>query len=71
VSLVTLHAVKTAAVNRHDRALHVNQIILAQLLSFPIKDCAIWEYDLANSSVKIAHRFLDLQAQSGVIVALQ
>ena len=24
VSLVTLHAVKTAAVNRHDRALHVN-----------------------------------------------
>jgi hypothetical protein len=28
-------------VNRHDRALHVNQIILAQVLSFPIKDCAI------------------------------
>jgi hypothetical protein len=42
VSLVALHAIKTAAVNRHDRALHVNQIILAQLLPFPIKDCAIF-----------------------------
>ena len=40
VTLVTLDAVKTPAVNRHDRALHVNQIILAQLLPFPIKDCA-------------------------------
>jgi hypothetical protein len=41
VALVTLHAIKPAAVNRHDRTLHVNQIILAQVLSFPIKDCAI------------------------------
>jgi hypothetical protein len=40
VALVTLHAIKPAAVHRHDRALHVYQIILAQLLSFPIKDCA-------------------------------
>jgi hypothetical protein len=40
VTLVALNPIKTAAVNRHDRALHVNQIILAQLLSFPIKDCA-------------------------------
>jgi hypothetical protein len=41
VSLVTLNAIEPPAVNRHDRTLHVNQIILAQLLSFPIKDCAI------------------------------
>jgi hypothetical protein len=28
---------RTAAVDRHDRALHINQIILAQLLSFQSK----------------------------------
>ena len=49
VTLVTLHAVKTAAVDRHDRALHINQIILAQLLSFPIKDCATLRDPFANS----------------------
>jgi hypothetical protein len=37
VALVTLHAIEPAAMNRHDRALHVNQIILAQLLSFQSK----------------------------------
>jgi hypothetical protein len=37
VALVALHAVKTATVNRHDRALHVNQIVLAQSLSFLIQ----------------------------------
>jgi hypothetical protein len=37
VSLVALHTVKAAAVNRHDSALHVNQIVLAQVLSFPSK----------------------------------
>jgi hypothetical protein len=40
MALVALHAVKTAAVNRHNGPLHINQIILAQLLSSPIKDCA-------------------------------
>jgi hypothetical protein len=40
VALVALHAIQTAAVNRHHSALHVDQIILAQVLSFPIKDCA-------------------------------
>ena len=35
VSGVTLHAVKPAAVNRHDRALHVDQIVLAQSASNP------------------------------------
>jgi len=40
VSLVALHAIQPAAMDRHDRALHVNQIILAQLLSFPIKEYA-------------------------------
>jgi len=37
VTLVALHAIETAAVDRHDRALHINQIILAQLLSFQSK----------------------------------
>ena len=37
VALVALHAVKPAAVNRNDCALHINQIILAQLLSFQSK----------------------------------
>jgi hypothetical protein len=40
VALVALHAVKPAAVNRYHGALHVNQIVLAQILSFPIKECA-------------------------------
>jgi hypothetical protein len=34
VALVALHAVKTAAVDGYDRALHIYQIILAQILSF-------------------------------------
>ena len=40
VALVAMHSVETTAVDRHDRALHIYQIILAQLLSFPIKECA-------------------------------
>ena len=71
VSLVTLHAIKTAAVNGHDRALHVNQIILAQLLSFPIKDCAIWRCDLANSSVETPHGLFHLSAERRVLIAFQ
>jgi hypothetical protein len=35
---VTLHAVEPAAVNRHDRALHVDQIVLAQIASSPFSD---------------------------------
>jgi hypothetical protein len=35
VAGVALHAVKTAAVNRHDRALHVDEIVLAQMASNP------------------------------------
>src|SRR5580698_7725534 len=35
VASVALHAVEPAAVNRHDRALHVNEIILAQSASNP------------------------------------
>jgi hypothetical protein len=40
VALVALHSIQPTAMDRHNRALHVDQIILAQLLSFPIKDCA-------------------------------
>ena len=39
--LITLDPIKTAAMDRNYGPLHVDQIILAQLLSFPIKDCAI------------------------------
>jgi hypothetical protein len=37
VTLVALDTIQTATVDRHDRALHVYQIILAQLLSFQSK----------------------------------
>ena len=37
MALVALHTVKPAAVNRHDSALHINQIVLAQTLSFLIQ----------------------------------
>ena len=40
VALVALHAIQSAAVNSHDGALHVNQIVLTQLLPSPNKDCA-------------------------------
>jgi hypothetical protein len=71
VSLIALHTVKTAAVNRHDRALHVDQIILAQLLPFPVKDCAIFQLPLANSSVQLPNRPLHLRRIGSVIVAGQ
>jgi hypothetical protein len=37
MSLVDLDPVQTAAVDRHNGPLHINQIILAQLLSFQSK----------------------------------
>ena len=41
VAGVALHAVKTAAVNRHDRALHVDEIVLAQMASIPFLFLAV------------------------------
>ena len=35
VAGVTLHAVKTATVNRYHRALHINEIVLTQTASNP------------------------------------
>jgi hypothetical protein len=35
---VALHAVEPAAVNRHDCALHVDQVVLAQIASDPFTD---------------------------------
>jgi hypothetical protein len=47
VALVALHAVEAAAVHRYDGTLHINQIVLAQMLSFlTIKDCATSARDL-------------------------
>src|SRR5439155_6110513 len=43
VAVVALYAVKTATVNRHNRALHFNEIVLAQTASSPFltnKYCA-------------------------------
>jgi len=37
MALITLDAVETSAVYRHDRTLHINQIALAQTLSFLIQ----------------------------------
>jgi hypothetical protein len=37
MALVALHAVQTAAVDRYHGALHINQIILAQVPSFQSK----------------------------------
>ena len=71
VALVTLHAVQTAAVDRYHGALHVNQIILAQLLSFPIKDCATLYVNKANSSLQLAYRTFDFRRKLRVIIALQ
>jgi len=42
VALVALDPIQASAVHRDDGALHVDQIILAQALSFPNKDCAIF-----------------------------
>ena len=64
VAGVTLHAVEPAAVNRHDRALHVDQIVLAQSASNPfpsihycdtenIWSCShlvVWSWRLLNLS---------------------
>jgi hypothetical protein len=41
---VALHAIKSAAMDRHDRALHVDEIVLAQTASNPFlsnNHCAI------------------------------
>jgi hypothetical protein len=81
MALVTLHSVETAAMDRHDRALHIYQIILAQLLSFPIKECAtFWRAMQTACSVggragpsrlERPNRSLYTRRQCGVVVSLQ
>ncbi len=71
MALVTLDAIQPAAVNRYDRALHVNQIVLAQLLSFPIKDCATLSPHKANSALQPAYHSFDLCRKIRVIIAVQ
>ena len=74
VALVALHAIKTAAVDRHDGALHINQIVLAQALSFPIKDCATFTRVGSNLSrnLQVSSRLLrPAPPSSRVIVACQ
>ncbi len=71
MALIALDAIQAAAVNRYDRALHVNQIILAQLLPFPIKDCAILWTNKANPALQVAYRTFDLGRKVSVIIAVQ
>lgn len=67
VPLVALHAIQTAAVDRHDRPLHINQIVLAQMLSFlTINNCATPGRQLQGS-----YRVLDLFGQRTVVVTSQ
>src|SRR6266853_2794697 len=51
VTGVTLHAVEPAAVNRHDRALHIDQIVLAQSASNPFP--SIHYFDTENCGILI------------------
>ena len=71
VPLVALHAVEAAAMDRDHRALHINQIILAQVLSFPIKDCATGRVGIANSALHLPYRFFHACCERCVIAALQ
>ena len=67
VSLIALHAIKPAAVNRHDCALHINQIILAQLLSFQSK---IVPYRGRQGNLMYGSRLESRQAADGLFDAL-
>lgn len=75
VSGITLHAVETAAVNRHDGALHVDEIVLTQTASVPFivlnKHCATGKL-LKSSYLGISealYRRLDLPGEQFVIFA--
>jgi hypothetical protein len=39
VARVALHTVQAAAMDRHDRALHIDEIVLAQMASVPFRGC--------------------------------
>ena len=58
VALVTLHAIQAATMHRDDGALHIDQIILAQALSFPNKDCAIFDPEPQSEPTFVAGLFL-------------
>ena len=55
--LIALHPVQTATVHGDDSALHVNQIILAQVLSFQSKivpyRCSDWQTELETRDLSL------------------
>ncbi len=71
MALIALDSIKPSAMDRNDRALHVDQIILAQLLSFLIKDCAIFRPGSAISSLEGADGLFHLTGKRCVITAFQ
>jgi hypothetical protein len=74
VTLIALHAVKTAAMNRHNRALHVNEIVLTQLLSFQSKIVPHLSSLRKLSGIpnsESSYRVLDVSRKRGVVIALQ
>jgi hypothetical protein len=65
--LVALHAVKPAAVHGNHGALHINQIVLAQMLSFlTIKDCATLCVFLQDS-----YGMFHLGREGSIVIACQ
>ena len=66
MALIALHAVQTAAVDRYDRALHIDQIVLPQ-----IKDCATFGARMQTARLQCFDGILDLPRQRRVIVARQ
>jgi len=67
--LVTLHAVKAAAMHRYHGALYVNQIVLAQKLSFQSK--IVPHSGRHYQTQQPTHRSLDLCRQRFVLIAAQ
>lgn len=70
VALVALDTIEPSAVDRHDRPLHINQIVLAQMLS-SLQSKIVPYFARKCKQLQRAHRGLDLGRKRGVVVAGQ
>ena len=70
VPLVTLHAVETSAMDRHDRSLHINQIVLAQMLS-SLQSKIVPRLAPKSKHLQRADRGFDPGRELGVVVTGQ
>ena len=70
VTLVALDTIKPAAVDRHDRTLHINQIVLAQMLSSLQSKIVPHLAPICKHLQRADCRF-DLSRQRSVVVAGQ